>query len=74
MLNKAAVDKLLEMPDDKLLPMLRFLLTGLGADDPDRYLKRLDQKTLPKLRRTLTEVSERDLERLSYLMEVYKNG
>lgn len=74
MLNKAAVDKLLEMPDDKLLLTLRLLLAGLGADDPDRYLKKLDRKTLPKLRRTLTEVSEHDLERLSYLMEVYKNG
>ena len=74
MINKSLIDKMLEMPDEKLLVMLRILLSGSGIDGSGKMLSRVDEKTLRKLRCVLMEITEGDLERITYLTEVYKHG
>lgn len=74
MLNKAMIDRMLEMPDDKLLVMLRLVLSGSGIETSGRGTNKIDEKTLRKLRCVLAEVTDADLERVSRLTEVYRNG
>ena len=74
MLNKALIDKMLEMPDDKLLVMLKIVMAGAGADTSGKTMSRLDPKTLRKLRGVLKEITDDDLVRIAELTEVYKNG
>ena len=74
MLNKALIDKMLEMPDDKLLVMLKIVMAGAGVDTSGKTMSRLDPKTLRKLRGVLKEITDDDLVRITELTEVYKNG
>ena len=74
MLNKALIDKMLEMPDDKLLMMLKIVMSGSGLDTSGKGMNKIDEKNLRKLRCVLAEVTDRDIERVSRLTEVYKNG
>ena len=71
MINKAMIDKMLEMPDDKLITMLRIVLSGTGVDIP---AKKVDGKTVSKIRAVLSEVTDDDIERVMYLADRYKNG
>ena len=71
MINKAMIDKMLEMPDDKLITMLRIVLSGTGVDIP---AKKVDAKTVSKIRAVLSEVTDDDIERVMYLADRYKNG
>ena len=80
MINKSLIDKMLAMPDDKLLAMMRIILSGSGIalsgdkDKKGKGLDRVDEKTLRKLRSVLAEVTDEDIERITYLAEVYQNG
>lgn len=74
MLNKALIDKMLEMPDDKLLVMLKIILSGSGFETSGKEMNKIDEKTLRKLRRVLAEITDDDIGRVTYLTEVYKNG
>ena len=70
MLNKNAIEKMLEMPDDNLIMMLILVLGIAGI-----YLgsKKIDGKTVKKIRALLKEVTDDDIARLTYLVGVY-NG
>ncbi len=71
MLTKKTIDRMLEMPDDRLAAMLKLTLSAAGADtsrfDPD-------PKTVRKLRALLREVTDADLDRVSVLMYLYRRG
>lgn len=71
MLNKNAIDKLLEMPDERLIPMIRLLLAGAGMDTSG---KKFDEKNVRRIRAVLREVTETDLERIDTLMQKYREG
>lgn len=80
MINKSLIDKMLAMPDDKLLAMMKIILSGSGislSGDKDKKGKgtdRMDEKTIRKLRSVLAEITDEDIERVTYLAEVYQNG
>lgn len=71
MLNKTAIQKLLQMPDERMMAMLRILLAGAGINTGDRAI---DEKTVRRIRALLTEVTDEDLARFSRLAECYRNG
>ena len=70
MLNKNAIEKMLEMPDDKFIMMLNLVLGSAGIDMGS---KNIDGKTVKKIRALLKEVTDDDIARLTYLVGVY-NG
>ena len=70
MLNKNAIEKMLEMPDDKFIMMLNLVLGSAGIDMGS---KKIDGKTVKKIRALLKEVTDDDKARLTYLVGVY-NG
>lgn len=70
MLNKNAIEKMLEMPDDKFIMMLNLVLGSAGFD---MGRKKIDGKTVKKIRALLKEVTDDDIARLTYLVGVY-NG
>ena len=70
MLNKNAIEKILEMPDDKFIMMLNLVLGSAGIDMGS---KKIDGKTVKKIRALLKEVTDDDIARLTYLVGVY-NG
>ena len=70
MLNKNAIEKMLEMPDDKFIMMLNLVLGSAGIDMGS---KKIDGKTVKKIRALLIEVTDDDIARLTYLVGVY-NG
>lgn len=70
MLNKNAIKKMLEMPDDKFIMMLNLVLGSAGIDMGS---KKIDGKTVKKIRALLKEVTDDDIARLTYLVGVY-NG
>lgn len=71
MINKATINKMLEMPDDKLVSMLKFVMSASGIDMGD---KRLDESTVRKLRGVLREVTDEDIARAMFLIDRYKRG
>lgn len=71
MINKKAIDKLLEMPDDRLFAILKLLLGSTGIDVSG---KKFDEKSVKKIRAVLEEVTDEDLERIDVLMQRYKDG
>ena len=70
MLNKNAIEKMLEMPDDKFIMMLNLVLGSAGIDMGS---KKIDGKTVKKIRALLKEVTDDDIARLTYMVGVY-NG
>ena len=70
MLNKNAIEKMLEMPDDKFIMMLNLVLGSAGIVMGS---KKIDGKTVKKIRALLKEVTDDDIARLTYLVGVY-NG
>ena len=68
MLNKNAIEKMLEMPDDKFIMMLNLVLGSAGIDMGS---KKIDGKTVKKIRALLKEVTDDDIARLTYLVGVY---
>lgn len=70
MLNKNAIEKMLEMPDDKFIMMLNLVLGSAGIDMGS---KKIDGKTVKKIRALLKEITDDDIARLTYLVGVY-NG
>ena len=70
MLNKNAIEKMLEMPDDKFIMMLNLVRGSAGIDMGS---KKIDGKTVKKIRALLKEVTDDDIARLTYLVGVY-NG
>ena len=70
MLNKNAIEKMLEMPDDKFSMMLNLVLGSAGLDMGST---KIDGKTVKKIRALLKEVTDDDIARLTYLVGVY-NG
>ena len=70
MLNKNAIEKMLEMHDDKFIMMLNLVLGSAGIDMGS---KKIDGKTVKKIRALLKEVTDDDIARLTYLVGVY-NG
>lgn len=71
MFNKSMIDKMLTMPDDRLLSMLKLVLGSSGINMGDN---KIDAKTVRKIRALLSKITDDDIERVSYLAEVYKNG
>lgn len=71
MLNRAVIDKMLAMPNDKLIMMLKLVMGSAGVDMGD---KRIDEKSIKKIRAVLTEISDDDIERITYLISVYKGA
>ena len=71
MINKNAIDKLLEMPDDRLSAMLKLMLGSTGIDMGG---KKFDAKTVRKIRNVLEEITEEDLSRIEVLMQRYRDG
>ena len=71
MINKEMLNKLVEMPDEKLMQMLRVLLSGSGIDLGS---KRSDAGEIKKLRALLREITDSDIERVIYLSGIYKKG
>lgn len=71
MLNKSTIDKMLDMPDERLWSMIRLITSAWGVSLND---KQLDSKKLRRLRALLSEITDNDIERVLYLSERYKNG
>ena len=71
MLTKKTIDRMLEMPDDRLAAMLKLTLSAAGADTSRLNL---DPASVRKLRALLREVTDADLERVSVLMDLYRRG
>lgn len=71
MFNKSMIDKMLTMPDDRLLSMLKLVLGSSGINMGEN---KIDAKTVRKIRALLSKITDDDIERVSYLAEVYKNG
>jgi hypothetical protein len=71
MLNKAMINNMLEMPDEKLTTMLKIVLSASGIDLGG---KKLDEKTVKRLRALLSEVTDGDIQRATYLIDKYKRG
>ena len=71
MINRKSIDKLLEMPDDRLMTMLKLLLGSTGVDVSG---KKFDESTIRKIRAVLEEVTDEDLERIDVLMKRYREG
>lgn len=71
MINKAMIDKMLEMPDDRLLSMLQIVLKSAGID---LGRKAPDAGTVRKIRALLHEITDEDIDRVTCLMERYTNG
>ena len=65
------IDKMLEMPDDKLLAMLKLLMGSAGIDMGS---KKIDEKSVRKIRALLSEITDEDIDRIVYLTGVYKSG
>ncbi len=74
MINKSVIDKMLEMPDDKLLVMLKIVMSSSGVNVSGKQMSQIDEKTLHKIRNVLKEVTDDDIERITYLVDIYKNG
>ncbi|MBQ8370961.1 MAG: hypothetical protein IJ497_10840 [Clostridia bacterium] len=71
MINKKSIDKLLEMPDDRLLAMLKLLLSSTGIDVSG---KKFDERSVRRIRSVLEAVTDEDLERIDVLMQRYREG
>lgn len=71
MINKAGINKMLEMSDDKLVSMLKLVMSASGIDTGG---KRFDEQTVRRLRAVLREVTDEDIARAMYLMDKYKRG
>gem|GEM_PF-1164844 len=71
MINKKSIDKLLEMPDDRFLAMMKLLLGSTGVDISDR---KFDEKNVRKIRAVLKEVTDEDLIRIDTLIQRYREG
>ena len=71
MLNKAMINNMLEMPDEKLTTMLKIVLSASGIDLGG---KKLDEKTVKRLRALLSEVTDGDIQRATHLIDKYKRG
>ena len=71
MINKSMIDKMLEMPDERLLAMLRIVLGSAGIDIGK---KAPDAKTVRRIRALLSEITDEDIKRVTYLADRYKNG
>ena len=71
MIKKSNIDKMLEMPDDRLWSMLKIIMTGMGIDMSS---KKYDPKTVKKIRCVLEEITDEDIDRVTYLTERYKYG
>ena len=71
MINKAMIDKMLALPDDKMLLMLKIALSGAGVDIPSN---KIEANTVSKIRSLLAEMTDDDLGRLTYLAERFRSG
>ena len=71
MINKSNIEKMLDMPDDKLLMMLKLVMGSAGIDLGS---KKIDEKTVRKIRALLREITDEDIDRITYLSGVYKSG
>ncbi len=71
MINKKMIDKMLDLSDEKLLSMAKFLTASMGMESAG---KQLNEKNIKKVRAVLSELTDQDLERVAYLTERYKNG
>ena len=67
-LDKKTLDSLLNLPDDKLIMMLRVLSKG------EFPKKDVDDSTLAGIRAMLSQLTDNDLERITYLISVYKKA
>ena len=65
------IDKMLAMPDDRLMAMLKIVLSGTGVNIP---ADKINAETVAKIRALLTEVTDDDISRLMYLADVFKSG
>lgn len=73
-ITKALIDKMLEMPDDRLLTMLKIVLSGSGIETSGNGMRKIDEKTMRRVRRVLAEITDDDIGRITRLTEVYKHG
>ncbi|MBQ7933134.1 MAG: hypothetical protein IKI93_15360 [Clostridia bacterium] len=71
MINRKSIEKLLEMPDDRLLTMLKLLLGSTGVDVSG---KKFDESAVRRIRAVLEEVNDEDLQRIDVLMKRYREG
>ena len=71
MINKKNIDKMLEMPDERLWTMFKLVLSGAGVNLGGGEM---NPKTVRKLRALLREVTDNDIERVLYLADIYKRG
>ncbi len=70
-IDKRIIDNLLALPDEKMWQMVKLLMTANGADVSD---KPMDTAAMGKLRALLSAVTESDLERISFLMNIYRSA
>ena len=73
MINKAMLDSMLALAldDDKLVLLLKTLLSGAGVDISS---KPIDKKTVRKVRALLSKVTDGDIARVTYLYDIFRNG
>jgi len=71
MMDSGAIQKMLDLPDDKLMMMLQLVLSGAGIKLPSG---KIDASSVRKIRALLGEITDDDIARLTYLMECYRKG
>ncbi len=71
MITKKNIEKMLELPDDRMTAMLKLLLASAGAD-PSRMS--FDETAVRKLRAVLAELTDADLARIGELAERWRRG
>jgi len=71
MISKKNIEKMLEMPDERLWSMLKLVLSGAGVNLGGGEM---NPKTVKKIRALLDEVTDDDIARVMHLADIYKRG
>ena len=71
MLTKSNIEALMMLEDERMISMIRMMLSGVGIEMKN---KMLEKRNAVKLRAFLSAVGDEDLNRLGELIEIYKHG
>ena len=68
-IDKKMLESLLNLPDDKLMQMIRMLTGNMGSSS-----KPPSPETVAGLRNVIKQVTDEDISRATELIEMYKQG
>ena len=71
MLRKSNIEALIKLPDERMLSMIRMMLSGFGVDIRSKIL---EKKNAERIRALLSEITDEDIVRIEMLADAYKRG